>query len=99
MAGTKGKSGGARRNSGGARPGAGRPRKPPAHSTTRDPLEFLLDVMQSRVDANANQVRAAIAAIQYMHRKKGDGKKEEAADAARKAASGKFAPSAPPKLH
>lgn len=94
MAGKKGMVGG-----GGARPGAGRPRKPPAHSTTRDPLEFLLDVMQGLIDANAGQIRAAIAAMPYQYRKMGNGKKEEAADAARKAASGKFAPSAPPKLH
>lgn len=100
MAGVKGKSGGARRNSGGARPGAGRPRKPPCISSTRDPLAFLLDVMTGVVDPNANQIRAAIAAAQYVHTKKGDGGVKDAKkDAAKKAATGKFAPSAPPKLH
>ena len=85
---------------GGARAGAGRKRKPPCISTTRDPLEFLLDVMQGRVEANAGQVRAAVAAAQYTHMKKGDGGiKDAKMDAAKKAATGKFAPSAPPKLH
>jgi phage terminase small subunit len=109
-------SGGARPNSGGKRPGAGRkPKQPradesakqqmpttaPASEPTRDPLEFLLDVMQGRVDAKPAQVRAAIAAAQYKHMKKGDGgKKDEAADKAKKAAAGggKFAPAKPPTL-
>ena len=42
---------------------------------------------------------AAVAAAQYVHIKKGDGgKKDEDAEKAKKAGSGKFAPSAPPKL-
>lgn len=101
MAGVKGMRGG-----GGYRPGSGRKRKPASSADnfgspiTRDPLEFLLDVMQGRVDANAGQVRAAVAAAQYVHMKKGDGGVKDAKkDAARKAASGKFAPSSPPKLH
>lgn len=45
------------------------------------------------------RVRAAVAAAQYLHTKTHDGgKKEAAAERAAKAASGRFAPPAPPKL-
>lgn len=109
MAGVKGRSGGARPNaggarpnSGGARPGAGRKPKPkpePVPLGDRDMLQLLQDVALGRVDATALQVRAAIAAVQYTHTKKGDGgKKEEAADKASKAAKGRFSAAAPPKL-
>lgn len=84
---------------GGSRPGAGRKPKPPHVTGERDPLEFLLDVMQGKVAANAAQVKAAIAAAPYVHPKKGEGgKKEKAADAAKKAADGKFAPSQLPNV-
>lgn len=102
MAGVKGKSGGPRPNSGGARPGAGRKPKPkpePVPLGDRDMLQLLQDVALGRVDATALQVRAAIAAVQYTHTKKGDGgKKDEAADKAANAAKGRFASAAPPKL-
>lgn len=107
MAGVKGKSGGPRKNSGGARAGAGRKPKPAAKEPvtpevpglTRDPLEFLLDVMQGRVEANAGQIRAATAAAQYVHSKKGEGGKKDGKNAAAgHATKGKFAPAAPPKL-
>lgn len=71
MAGVKGKSAGPRKNAGGARPGAGRPKKEvelpaqPAQTDERDPVKFLLDVMQGVVEANSTQLRAAIAAAQY----------------------------------
>lgn len=95
MAGVKGRSGG-------ARPGAGRkpkPRTPPVEISERDMLTLLQDVALGRVEATALQVRAAIAAVQYTHTKKGDGgKKDEAAEKSKKAAGGKFAPAAPPKL-
>lgn len=95
MAGVKGKSGG-------ARPGAGRkPKEKPGVvpvEGVNDMLELLQQVALGRVEANALQVRAAIAAVQYTHMKKGDGgKKDEAADRARKAA-GKFGATAPPRL-
>jgi hypothetical protein len=65
----------------------------------RDMLQLLQDVALGRVDASTTQVRAAIAAVQYTHTKKGDGgKKDEQAEAAKKAGGGKFASSAPPKL-
>lgn len=100
MAGVKGRSG-----SGGARPGAGRKPKPkeppkaPAVVASRDPLEFLLDVMQGTVVPTKEQLRAAVAATQYKHPKKGDaGKKEGAAEKAKAAAAGKFGAAQPPRL-
>ncbi len=52
--------------------------------------------MRGQVDATPIQLRAAVAAAQYRHLKKGDGgKKEEAAEKAKQAAS-KFKPAAPP---
>jgi phage terminase small subunit len=103
MAGVKGRSGGPRANSGGARSGAGRKPKekapPPPPMSERDMLQLLQDVALGKVEATALQVRAAIAAVQYTHMKKGDGgKKDEQADAAKAAAKGKFAPKSPPKL-
>ena len=68
MSGVKGRSGGARANSGGVRAGAGRPpkpKKPPAITNERDPLQFLLGVMSGAIEANGTQLRAAIAAAQY----------------------------------
>lgn len=103
MAGVKGRSGGPRKNSGGARLGAGRKPKPKTPTTLieggTDMLTLLQDVALGRIEASTIQVRAAIAAVQYTHTKKGDGgKKEEQAGKAAKAAS-KFAPSkAPLKL-
>lgn len=85
--------------SGGARPGAGRKPKPTAVSDGRDPLEFLLDVMQGKIDARPEQLKAAIAATQYVHNKRGEGgKRDEAKRDAERAAGGKFAAAAPPKL-
>jgi phage terminase small subunit len=103
MSGVKGRSGGARANAGGARRGAGRkPKEQPPITVLdgMDPLEFLTGVMQGKIPADALQVRAAIAAAQYVHTKKADGgKKEEKGDAAKRVASGeRFAPTAPPKL-
>lgn len=99
MAGVKGRSGG-------ARPGAGRkpkPPEPPAPPVVLDEgldmLAMLQAVALGRVEATPLQVRAAIAAVQYTHTKKGDGgKKDDQADAAKKAAGGKFAAAQPPRL-
>lgn len=100
MAGVKGKSGGPRVNSGGARPGAGRPPKAAPELVEipeRDMLTLLQDVALGRVEASVIQVRAAIAAVQYTHAKKGEGgKKEEKENAAKTAGRGKFAPAAAP---
>lgn len=62
-------------------------------------LQLLQDIALGLIEATPIQVRAAIAAVQYTHMKKGDGgKKEEQADKAKKAGAGKFASSAPPRL-
>lgn len=102
MAGTKGKSGGARPNSGGARLGAGRkpkPKKEVVELDECDMLKLLQDVALGRVEASTIQVRAAIAAVQYTHTKKSDGgKKDEKQDAAKVASAGKFGASSPPRL-
>jgi len=93
MAGAKGRSGG-------ARPGAGRkakPKPPPVLIAECDMLKLLLDVATGKVEATPLQVRAAIAAVQYTHAKKGEGgKKEEQADKAKKAGAGRFAAGTPP---
>ena len=95
---------------GGARPGAGRPRKsaaadqkqeavkPPAPEATRDPLQFLLDVMQGKVKPSTDQLRAGIAAAQYVHSKAQEGKRAQAQKEATAAAGGKFKTAPPPKL-
>jgi phage terminase small subunit len=99
MAGVKGRSGG-------ARPGAGRKAKakpeqpllPPAPPAADTPLAFLKGVMNDLEQDPRLRVRAAIAAAQYEHMKKGDGgKKDETAEKAKQAAGGKFK-SAPPPL-
>lgn len=93
MAGVKGRSGG-------ARPGAGRkpgPKPEPAVNPGVEPLAFLEGVMQGTIEATPLQVRAAIAAAQYRHMKKGDGgKKDETQAKAGKVASGRFGPARPP---
>lgn len=108
MAGVKGKSGGPRPNAGGKRPGAGRKPNPkpvtvpvvtPLPESGQDMLKFLQAVALGHVEATTVQVRAAIAAVQYTHTKRGDGgKKEDVEEKAKKAAGGKFAAAAPPKL-
>lgn len=100
MAGVKGRSGGPRPNSGGARPGAGRKPGKTAAAPTDDALKFLLGVMNDPTAPVAQRVRAAVAAVQYQHTKRGDGGKKDAAQAAANAAAGgKFgARKAPLKL-
>lgn len=64
-----------------------------------DMLTLLQKIALGQVDASAGQIRAAVAAVQYTHTKKGDGgKKDEEAEKAKKAGGGKFAAAAPPKL-
>lgn len=68
-------------------------------ATFKSPLEYLLFVMNDVSAPKADRLRAAITAAQYKNTKTKDGgKKEGRADAAERVASGKFAPSAPPKL-
>jgi phage terminase small subunit len=62
-----------------------------------DMLQMLQRVALGEVEATPLQVRAAIAAVQYTHTKKGDGgKKEEQADRAKQAGTGRFKASTPP---
>jgi len=86
---------------GGARPGAGRPPGKPSKlktPATDDPLVFLQRVMND-ADADARlRVTAASAALPYVHAKKGEGIKARAQEASKKASTGRFAPSAPPRL-
>ena len=64
-----------------------------------DMLTLLKDIALGRTEATAGQIRAAIAAVQYTHIKKGDGgKKDEVEDKAKAAAGGKYAAAAPPRL-
>ena len=103
MAGVKGRSGGPRANAGGARPGAGRPKKPKeppvsVEADDKDMLTLLQDIALGRIDVTNNQLRAAIAAVQYTHTKKSDGGKKEEAQERAEAAASKFRRAAPPKL-
>jgi hypothetical protein len=66
---------------------------------TKDPLEFLLAAMNDTTITEALRVRAAVAAVQYTHKKTGDGGiKESKKAAADKALGGKFSQAMPPKL-
>lgn len=104
MSGVKGRSGGARPNSGGARPGAGRKPKEPTilvlAATYEDPAKFLAAVMNDSGTDIKIRTDAAKALMPYQHPKIGEGgKKDQKADAAKKAASGgKFSSAPPPKL-
>lgn len=93
MAGVKGRSGG-------ARPGAGRkpaPIVPISVPVAATPLDFLLSVMNDAGAAPELRVKAATTAAQYLHIRKVDGgKKDEQADKAKQAATGRFAASEPP---
>lgn len=93
MAGVKGRSGG-------ARPGAGRKAKEPVTSDFSDPLDFLRAVWKGEMDANAGQIRAAQAALPFVHPKKGEssGKKEEAEARAKAAGAGRYGRREAPKL-
>ena len=59
--------------------------------------ETLTRVIEARSRATAIQVRAAVAAVQYTHAKKGEGGKKEARQQAAEKIGGRFAPTAPPR--
>ena len=66
-------------------------------SKKREPLEFLELVLNMPEAPLKDRIRAAIAAAQYRHTKRGDGgKKEEAAGKAGAAAKGRFGTRPPP---
>jgi phage terminase small subunit len=58
----------------------------------------LLDVMQGKLEPSPDQLKAAIAATQYLHAKKGEGGKKDEELAAAKKVSSKYAVSTPPRL-
>ena len=62
------------------------------------PLEFLLQVMRDDNQDTNTRLRAASLAAPYLHPRAGDGpgKKEDAKERAKRAASGIFAPGKPP---
>lgn len=63
-----------------------------------DPLEFLRAVWRGDLNANANQVNAAKAALMYVHSKIGEGGKKERKQEAAQKVAGRFSAAAPPKL-
>ncbi|WP_447902135.1 hypothetical protein [Pseudomonas serbica] len=75
-----------------------RERAVPVLAPETDMLSLLTMIALGQLEASPVQVRAAIAAVQYTHVKKGDvGKKESNSIAAREAfATGKYRSSAPP---
>ena len=94
---------------GGYRPGAGRPKGSKSKSKMAgikadtpleilSPLEFLLQVMRDDNQDTNTRLRAASLAAPYLHPRAGDGpgKKEDAKERAKRAASGIFAPGKPP---
>lgn len=65
----------------------------------RDPLEYMLDVMNDPMADDARRDRLAIAAAPFVHGRAGEhGKKESKQIAAEQAAAGRFAPGAGPRL-
>ena len=107
MAGKPGMKGGGGKRPGAGRKPKAKPAETPAQVPAAPPvapeseqptdmLDMLQKVALGKIPATSLQVRAAIAAVQYTHTKRHDGgKKDEAADAAKKAAS-KFKTAAPP---
>lgn len=102
MAGVKGRSGGARH-------GAGRKPTPTTTVTPEtagvvdgeplDPRPTLELVALGHINVSPSQLRALTALLPYVHSKKGEGgKKDQRADAAKKANVGRFTPAAPPRL-
>lgn len=75
--------------------------KPIDRGSHRDMLEVLQAIAFGEIEVSANQLRAAIAAVQYTHQKTGDGGKKnlQQAKADQVAATGsRFSPAEPPKL-
>jgi hypothetical protein len=73
----------------------------PAQPESLDPLSYMLRVMNDPTAEPERRDRLAIAAAPFVHPRANEakkGKKEELADAARAAASGRFAAPPPPRL-
>lgn len=109
MAGVKGRSGGARPNSG-PKPKKATPVIPvdnsaetPSHppldaSVYADPLAFLRAAWMGVIDASPGQIRAASAALPFVHQKLGEGGKKEGRQKAAEKVASRFAASNAPKL-
>jgi hypothetical protein len=64
-----------------------------------DPRLALEQVALGLLDVSPAQLKALTALLPYVHTKKGEGgKKDQRADAAKKANVGRFTPAAPPRL-
>ena len=65
----------------------------------KNPLEYMLSVMNDPTVSDERRDRLAIAAAPFVHARAGtEGKKEERAARAKAVGAGKFAPPAAPKL-
>ena len=63
-----------------------------------DPMELLKAEMNNPLLDIKTRITAATALLPYTHQKKGEsGKKEQAGEAARNVANGRFKPMAPPQ--
>lgn len=63
----------------------------------KTPLEYMMSVLNDSSIDESRRDRIAIAAAPFVHARAGEGgKKDERLSAAKKAATGKFAPVAPP---
>ncbi len=74
-----------------------------AEPETRTPLEYMLAVMNDPSASVERRDRMAVAAASYLHGRGAGGvvpkgKREMAKDAAQSAATGRYAPAAPPRL-
>lgn len=113
MAGAKGRSGGARSGAGRKpikpipgilepQPHGGALKRPTAAEPVpvpdgTDMLTLLQDIALGKIDATTVQVRAAVAAVQYTHAKRGEGGKKDArTEKAAGVAKGRYSPGAPP---
>lgn len=61
-------------------------------------LDLLKEIALGRIEASAGQIRAAIAAAQYEHAKKGEGGKKEEASKKAQEAGKKFGSRPAPRL-
>lgn len=107
MTGVKGKSGGKRVGAGRKPtpvvPVVAREAKPASSAPVTDagyddPLAYLRAVWTGAIDSSPAQVRAAQAALPFVHQKLGEGGKKEGKQAAAEKAAGRFGAAAAPKL-
>lgn len=81
-------------------PVVARPAVTVAPERRREPIEYMLDVMNDPNADDARRDRMAIAAAPFCHPRMesvGQGKKEQQVETAKQRATGKFAPPPPPR--